>query len=173
MQLAEMTPPAFAPVDIPLFRKLMRSPVSSVAIVATGEVGNRSGCTVTAVCSLSDSPPSLLVCLNRDNAARRAIVEAKSFTVSYLSEGQRDDADRLAGRGGFQGDGKFSGERWQKGPDGLPYLSDALAVMVCDLVQVTEFGSHSIICATIREGAAQDDLRPLLYGQGQYLHATI
>ncbi|WP_197434325.1 flavin reductase family protein [Agrobacterium vitis] len=158
----------FQPINATLFRKIMRSPISSVAIVATGAVGNRAGCTVTAVCSLSDSPPSLLVCLNRQTTARAAIVEAGSFTVNYLAEGQEEDADCLAGRSGFQGDEKFGEERWRNGPHELPCLEDALAVVVCDVENIMEFGSHTIICATIREAVTKENARPLLYGQGQY-----
>lgn len=163
---------AFVPVDSDRFRAIMRNPVSSVAIVATGESGNRAGCTVTAVCSLSDSPPSLLVCLNRQSAARHAIVENRRFTVNYLLESQREEADLLAGRLGVQGDGKFSSDRWQVGPDGLPCLRKALAVLVCDLADVTEFGSHSIICGAIRQAMVHTPGRPLLYGQGRYMTAA-
>lgn len=169
MAISGREEPAFAPVDAVRFRDIMRNPVSSVAIVATGESGSRAGCTVTAVCSLSDSPPSLLVCLNRQSTARQAVVENRRFTINYLSESQREDADLLAGRLGAQGEGKFSPERWWAGPDGLPCLRDALAVLVCDLVSVTEFGSHSILCGTICEAMLQEQAKPLLYGQGRYM----
>ncbi|MFB9948677.1 flavin reductase family protein [Rhizobium puerariae] len=165
--------PAFASVDAVRFRAIMRNPVSSVAIVATGECGNRAGCTVTAVCSLSDSPPSLLVCLNRQSTARQAVIDNRRFTVNYLDESQQGDADLLAGRLGMQGEGKFSPERWETGPNGLPCLRGALAVLVCELADVTEFGSHSIFYGEIREAMVHDQARPLLYGQGRYLTASI
>lgn len=159
----------FAPVDTNRFRSIMRGPVSSVVIVATGDADHRAGCTVTAVCSLSDSPPSLLVCLNNRSAARHAIVERGRFTVSYLSEEQQEDADRLAGRFGAQGHEKFLEGRWESGPDGLPCLRDALAVLACDVKNVTEFGTHSIVFGAIYGATTRDDTRPLLYGQGRYL----
>lgn len=160
---------SFAPVDPGRFRSIMRYPVSSVVIVATGNADHRAGCTVTAVCSLSDSPPSLLVCLNNQSKARDAIIGHGRFTVSYLSEAQQEDADRLAGRLGVQGDQKFLSGRWEDGPDGLPCLKDALAVLACDVKSVTEFGTHSIVCGTIYSATMRDDTRPLLYGQGRYL----
>ncbi|HEY0123759.1 MAG TPA: flavin reductase family protein [Rhizobium sp.] len=172
MGITKQEDSVFTPVDTARFRTIMRNPVSSVAIVATGQNGNRAGCTVTAVCSLSDSPPSLLVCLNRQSTARHALVENQRFTVNYLAESQGEDADLLAGRLGVQGDEKFNSERWQTGPDGLPYLDGALAVLVCVLVNVIEFGSHSILCVAIREAMSRDDARPLLYGQGRYTTTT-
>ncbi|HEY8336985.1 MAG TPA: flavin reductase family protein [Tardiphaga sp.] len=169
---AEEMEPGFVPVDASKFRSIMRNPVSSVAVVATGIGGNRSGCTVTAVCSLSDTPPSLVVCLNRQSTVHRAILESRQFTLNYLTESQQDDADRLAGRSGAHGDGKFMAERWTTGPYDLPCLRNALAVLVCDLANVTEFGSHSILCGTIREAKLQHQARPLLYGQGRYTTAA-
>lgn len=160
---------SFAPVDATRFREIMRNPISSVVIVATGEGDNRAGCTVTAVCSLSDTPPSVLVCLNRQSAACHAIVENGRFSVNYLMDGQIEDADRLAGRQGVRGAEKFSPERWQTGPSGVPCLRDALAVLACDLAQVAEFGSHTIICGTIYGAMSRTGVQPLLYGQGRYV----
>jgi len=163
--------PAFTPVDTARFRTIMRSPVSSVAIVATTEKEGRAGCTVTSVCSLSDTPPSLLVCLNRQSAARQAIVGSRRFTINYLDASQQEEADLLAGRLGVQGEKKFDAERWLDGPDGLPCLRNALAVLDCDLKEVSEFGSHSILCGTIRSAILKNEARPLLYGGGRYLTA--
>jgi flavin reductase len=112
------------------------------------------------------------VCLNRQSVVHRAILENRQFTLNYLTESQQDDADRLAGRLGAQGDGKFTGERWTIGPCDLPCLKNALAVLVCDLSNVTEFGSHSILCGTIREAMVQEHAKPLLYGQGRYMTAA-
>lgn len=159
----------FTPVDAMRFREIMRNPISSVVIVATGEGENRAGCTVTAVCSLSDSPPSVLVCLNRQSSACHAVVENGRFSVNYLMDSQIEDADRLAGRSGVRGAEKFSPERWKTDPSGVPCLRDALAVLICDLAQVAEFGSHTIICGTICGAMSRSGVKPLLYGQGRYV----
>ncbi len=53
------------------FRKAMRHCAGAVALVTVGrEDGGRTGLTATAVCSLSDDPPSLLVCVNRNASAQ-------------------------------------------------------------------------------------------------------
>ena len=159
----------FEPVDAARFRAIMRAPVSSVVIVATGAKGRRAGCTVTSVCSLSDSPPSVLVCLNNASAARKAVVENGRFTVNYLLDSHQDEANRLAGRSGDTGDDKFSSDCWLDGVEGLPYLDGALATLVCDVANVLEFGTHSVVCGAISRALVADGSSPLLYGQGQYM----
>lgn len=165
----DRTARAFAPVDAARFRAIMRGPVSPVVVVATGEAGQRAGCTVTSVCSLSDAPPSVLVCLNSRSAAREAVVRNGRFTVNYLSSGQQEDADLLAGRLDAQGDDKFHAQHWRAGPMGLPCLANAMAVLVCEVASVAEFGSHSIVCGAIGLAATDREAVPLLYGRGRYM----
>lgn len=161
--------PAFDTVDTARFRAIMRMPVSTVAIVATGARGERAGCTVTSVCSLSDAPPSLLVCLNNQSAARHAVVACGRFTVNYLADCQQGEADRLAGRLGGKGDEKFDSGQWLEGPHGLPCLAGALASIACEVTSVMEFGTHSIVCGTITGAKVNELDGPLLYGQGRYI----
>lgn len=148
------------------FRSLMRSPASSVVVVATGTGSARSGCTVTAICSLSDSPPSVLVCLNRRSSALTAIRENSRFSVNYLAEDQTDVADTFAGRRGLQGAQRFGG-LWEQTGYGLPRLRGALAFLECDLVSATLYGSHEILIGRVLAGAARE-ANPLLYAAGNY-----
>ncbi|HBT57810.1 MAG TPA: FMN reductase, partial [Pseudomonas sp.] len=54
-----------APVTKDAFRNAMSVLASAVNVVTTDGPAGRAGFTATAVCSVSDEPPSLLVCLNR------------------------------------------------------------------------------------------------------------
>ena len=62
------------------FKKAMRHCAGAVALVTVGtEPGRRTGLTVTSACSLSDDPPSLLVCVNRNASAHATIREEAIF----------------------------------------------------------------------------------------------
>ena len=64
-------------MDAQSFKQAMRHCAGAVALVTVGrEHGSRTGLTVTAVCSLSDDPPSLLVCVNRNASAHPARIGA-------------------------------------------------------------------------------------------------
>lgn len=51
-----------------LFRDAMASLSAAVNIVTTDGPAGRCGITATAVCSVTDTPPTLLVCINRNSA---------------------------------------------------------------------------------------------------------
>jgi len=158
------SPAAFGPEA---FRTAMRAPASSVVIVATGAGDRRAGCTVTAICSLSDSPPALLVCLNRKSSALTEIIGNARFSASYLEDGQSRIAEIFAGRTGQRGSDRF-GADWVQSPHGVPILQGAAAIFECELTETREFGSHMILIGRILDGAAQQEKRPLVYCQGDY-----
>jgi len=52
-------------VDSVLFREAMSRLGAAVHVITTAGPGGKAGATATAVCSVSDAPPTLLMCLNR------------------------------------------------------------------------------------------------------------
>lgn len=50
------------------FRDAMSSLSAAVNIVTTDGPAGRCGITATAVCSVTDTPPSLMVCINSNSA---------------------------------------------------------------------------------------------------------
>jgi len=74
-------------IDPESFMRAMRQCAGAVALVTVGaEPGRRSGLTVTSACSLSDDPPSLLVCVNRNASAHARIREQGHFVINFLNE---------------------------------------------------------------------------------------
>src|SRR6266850_752518 len=47
------------------FREAMSRLGAAVHVITTAGPGGKTGATATAVCSVSDTPPTLLVCINR------------------------------------------------------------------------------------------------------------
>ena len=66
----------------------MRHLAGAVTVIATGAPGHRFGLTATAVCSLSDEPPTLLVCVNRPASAHDVISRNGNFSVNLLADDQ-------------------------------------------------------------------------------------
>ncbi|MGO4870399.1 MAG: flavin reductase family protein [Roseiarcus sp.] len=127
------------------FRLAMREFASGVAIVTCGEGESRAGCTVTAVASLSLTPPSLVVCLNRAAATFARLRERGAFAINILGAQQRSLADRFAGRGGVGGVARFSHGEWVTLVTGAPLLSDALVGIDCRVEDIIERHSHAIV----------------------------
>lgn len=150
------------------FRDVMRHQTSAVAIVATSANGRRAGLTATSVCSLSDDPPTLLVCINRNAAAHDLICLSNRFSVNLLAKDQQAIAEIFSGSSGPRGEARFKDDDWSKGATGTPLLNNALAVLDCDLIDCQEFATHSIFIGTVRAASARDSAEPLLYFRASY-----
>ena len=85
------------------FREAMSRLGAAVHVITTAGPGGKAGATATAVCSVSDAPPTLLMCLNRRSQTNPAVVENGVFCVNTLGDGGAEIADIFAGRTGVQG----------------------------------------------------------------------
>jgi flavin reductase (NADH) len=154
--------------DWQVFRQVMGvfpSPVSVVTAMDAG--GLPRGLTCSAMCSLSMTPPSLLICVNRRNRSLEAIRHSDGFVVNLLRAGRHEVSDVFASASPT----KFAGTRWQPGPTlGLPYLAgDALAFVECDLQAEIRAGSHAILIGLVRgSGIDAPDDGPLVYWRRSY-----
>lgn len=163
-------------VDPALFRTAMRRPASTVAVITAGTPGRRVGVTVTAVCSLSDTPPMVLSCLHRMSSALPTIREAGTFCINFLTEEQQDVAEVFAGRGQLAGEERFSIGRWGELVTGSPVLSEALASFDCALDQEQDSPTHAILLGRVLALSSPNVAPPLLYGEGNFgrlAHTTL
>ena len=96
-------------VDAKDFKQAMRQCAGAVALVTVGaEHGKRTGLTVTSACSLSDNPPSLIVCVNRNASAHARIREEGAFAINFLHEDHALLALTFSGQKGVNGDDRFA-----------------------------------------------------------------
>ena len=145
------------------FRAAMRQLAATVCVVTAGEGIARRGLTATAVCSLSITPPSMLVCVNRQGAAHRAITESGCFCVNILAADQLDVAHRFAGNTGDAGESKFAAGHWSRLITGAPALDGALINLDCTLSSDVETESHSIFIGHVQQIRFGDVKSPLLH----------
>lgn len=150
------------------YRALMRHQAGAVTVIAAGEPGHRAGLTATAVSSLSDSPPTILVCIHRSSRAHAVITEAKAFSVNILASDQQVIAERFAGKQGVSGEQRFAGAPWGRFGTGAPVLHGALASLDCLLHEQHAFTTHSIFVGRVVGGAVRAEGEPLLYFRGDY-----
>jgi flavin reductase (DIM6/NTAB) family NADH-FMN oxidoreductase RutF len=145
----------------------MRRLASGVCVIAApiGEEG--FAMTASSVTSVSDSPASLLVCINKAVSSQEYFtVCGNIFSVNVLGELQGAISDLCAGR--EPGKSRFSLGDWGQ-IEGLPYLADAQTVFFCAVDHVIEYGTHQIVIAKINDvfiGVA--DVAPLVYVDGSY-----
>ncbi|MBR0702129.1 flavin reductase family protein [Bradyrhizobium diazoefficiens] len=152
------------PLDAKDFKQAMRQCAGAVALVTVGaEHGKRTGLTVTSACSLSDSPPSLIVCVNRNASAHARIREEGAFAINFLHEDHALLALTFSGQKGVNGDDRFAFGQWTRGVTGAPVLTDAVAAFDCVLTRVFETTTHSIFIGEVRGATHSDRAAPLVY----------
>jgi flavin reductase (DIM6/NTAB) family NADH-FMN oxidoreductase RutF len=132
-----------------VFRQAMREFAAGVSIVACGAGDGRSGCTVTALTSLSLSPPTLLVCLSREAQTLSRLTDTGAFSVSVLGARHRELADRFASRVAERGAARFAVGRWTTLATGSPLLADALVAIDCRVEEILERHTHAIVIGAV------------------------
>ncbi|MTE01553.1 flavin reductase [Paracoccus sp. YIM 132242] len=155
-------------VDPSAFRRAMRKPASTVAILTASHAGVRAGVTITAACSLSDDPPSVLACLHAHSAALAVVRAAGHFALNVLSESQTDLADTFAGRAGLHGEARFRDGDWAVMETGAPASRHAACIFDCDLREELPSPTHAILIGQVRGLWEPSPADPLLYRDGRY-----
>lgn len=154
-------------MDAAKFKSLMRHQAGAVTIITVGEPGNRTGLTATAMCSLSDQPPTVLICVNRKASAHAPIKQAKCFAVNLLARDHYELAKRFSTKL-VEGEARFDADVWETLATGAPALKGSLATLDCALADEHEFETHSIFIGTVKDGTFREDVEPLLYFRGDF-----
>jgi len=155
-------------IDSQTFRQIMREVASPVAIVAAGDPGKRSGLTATAICSVSDEPPTVLACLNRNAVAHGSIIESGCFSINFLSSTQEAIAIRFSGADKIYVEERFALGNWDQGESGAPLLRDAICTLECRLVGHQAVATHTVFVGELISGHRSPDCGALLYQHGAY-----
>ncbi len=148
-------------VDRQSYREAMARLGAAVNVITTDGPGGRRGFTASAVCSVTDHPPTLLVCLNRASDSNQAIKDNGVLCVNVLTPAQRALSPVFAGMTEHDYPARFGQASWTTLDTGAPVLEEAAASFDCRLAQVSEIGTHSVFFATVvavRLGATSEAL---------------
>lgn len=145
------------------FRDAMASLSAAVNIVTTDGPAGRCGITATAVCSVTDSPPTLMVCINRNSAMNPVFQENGTLCVNVLNHQQEQMARHFAGMTDVSMEARFRLESWQQGPLGQPVLCDTLASLEGEIMQVQSIGTHQVYLVEIKQIILSEQGHGLIY----------
>jgi flavin reductase len=150
------------------FREAMSRIAGHVMIVTTGGRAGLGGVTATAVTSVSDAPPSMLVCLNAGSRTLGLIRENAVFCVNACAASQEGVARVFSGEGGLEGAQRFRrDDGWiMDGP--APRLGGALSALACEVGDITPVGSHVVLIGRVTGVYPGPDVAPLLYHRRVY-----
>lgn len=143
------------------FRNAMARLGAAVHIVTTEGPAGTAGFAATAVCSVTDNPPTLLVCLNRSSSAHKAVLENGVVCVNTLEAGHEQLSRRFGG--GLPMAERFGDETWERLETGSPVLQQALISFDCRISRVADGGTHDILICEVEAIRLNETGRPLVY----------
>jgi flavin reductase (DIM6/NTAB) family NADH-FMN oxidoreductase RutF len=131
-------------VDQKTFREAMSRLGAAVHVITTDGPSGKTGFTATAVCSVSDAPPLLLVCLNRSATSMPILRGNGVFCVNTLRAGDELIADIFAGRTQVARESRFDTGQWATLSTGSPALMSAVIAFDCRVIEIKAVASHDI-----------------------------
>jgi flavin reductase len=158
-----------ANVDQQAFREAMSRLGAAVNIITTDGPAGRHGLTASAVCSVTDTPPTLLVCVRRDAGAHDVLRMNGALCVNILAGRHQNLSDDF-GRHGTAIEQRFAGGSWTRLSTGAPVLADAAASLDCRIARVAEVGTHSVLFCEVAEIVTAAQPEGLIYFNRLYHH---
>ena len=156
------------PVSRTHFRDAMARVCASVNVVTTNGSAGRGGFTATAMCSVTDEPPTLLVCMNSRSAQTTLFLENRRFCVNVLTHAHQDLAGYFAGQRADM-DARYAAADWIDLPSGNQALADAIVSFDCRLIDRHLVGSHHIFIGEVMDIRSRRDGQALLYFDRGYV----
>lgn len=138
------------------FRNAMSLLPTAVNVVTTEGLSGAHGFTASAVCSVTDSPPTLLVCMNTTSRSHVHFMENKILSVNVLGAQHEHISNTFASK--LCSEDRFQQGTWSKLVTGSPVLEDALVSFDCEIEQVQEVGTHSVfMCRVVAIKQSEQD----------------
>lgn len=146
--------------DAEAFRDAMAMLASAVNVITTDGPSGMAGFTATAVCSVTDQPPTLLVCMNRSSFAHQFFRGNQVLCVNVIGAANRAIPAIFADRS-IEMPQRFARVPWSRLGTGSPLIDEAIVSFDCRIAATNEVGSHSVfLCEVegIRRNENQDGL---------------
>jgi len=163
-------PVNFATVEPRVFREAMARLGAAVHVVTTEGPAGKHGFTATAVCSVSDQPATLLVCLNRRSRVVTALQDNRVLCVNTLRAGEDSVADVFAGRTGLYGAQRFLQGQWTTLETGAPSLVTSVVSIDCRIIESKPVASHNVYFCGVVAVRHGESGAAIVYHEREYKH---
>lgn len=150
-------------VDRNTFRTALSRFGASVSVITTDGPGGRCGFTCTAVCSVTDEPATVLVCVHKDSRTNPAFKSNLVLCVNLLNADQGELSAIFAGQAGDDMEARFRRVNWSTRKTGAPVFDNAVATLDCSIAEIKAFGTHNIMFARVYSAEVRPEQVPLMY----------
>lgn len=150
------------------FTNALRALVGNCSVLTVGDGADRSGLVVTSAISLSADPPLLLACVNRSSSSWPLLDKYRRFGWSSLGAAHQAIAERFSGFGGIKGADRYEGAEWDSAVTGALLLRGAPASFDCEVDEMIDRGTHSIVIGRVRAVRETPGAGALIYWNGAF-----
>lgn len=151
---------------IQLFKDGMAALSAAVNIITTMVDGEPAGFTATAVTSVTDTPPTLLVCLNQSSSVFAAFDKAEYLCVNTLAASQETVSGLFASK--LSQMERFESVEWNQFITGSPTLESSSTVFDCRISSRVTVGTHDVFFCEILGIGHSEQASNLVYFNRKY-----
>jgi flavin reductase len=153
-------------IEVNDFRNAMSRLTGAVNVITTAGSSGRYGFTASAVCSVTDTPPTLLVCMNKNSQSHPYFLENKVLTVNVLGSQHQQISQAFSSK--LTAEERFNHGEWSALETGSPVLTDALVSFDCKIDQIQDVGTHTIFICQITAIQQSENGQGLVYFDRAY-----
>lgn len=150
--------------------KALRKLSYGMYVVTSGREAKCNGQIANAVMQVSSDPPTLAVCINKQNFTHGFIRESRVFAVSVLS---KETPLSFIGVFGFKcgrDADKFEGTNYKTGKTGTRVILDnAVAYLEAEVMDEVDVGTHTVFIGKVVDAEVLSDAEPMTYA---FYHQT-
>jgi flavin reductase len=150
------------------FRDAMSRLGAAVNVVTTDGSAGLGGFTASAVCSVTDSPPTLLVCMNRCSQQYSRFSENGVLCVNVLGADQEHVSRVFSGQTRTSIEARFEQTGYERLITGAPAVEESLVSFDCEIDRIEEVGTHGVFICRVVQIWAGTQTGGLLYFNRQY-----
>ncbi|TCP18941.1 4-hydroxyphenylacetate 3-monooxygenase reductase component [Nicoletella semolina] len=148
-----------------IFRHAMAHLSSAVSIVTSNGEAGKVGITVSSVCSVTDSPPTLLFCVNQSSNLHNVIKQNGKVCINVLNHEQEELAKHFACMLCSSMEERFEWDFWDISVDNQWILRDAISSLTGDIIDTHAVGTHTIFVVKLNDIQVQPNHSLVYFGR--------
>lgn len=148
--------------SVPPFARALATVPSGLFIATAGSGADATGSLVSFVQQIGFEPPCVVLAIRKGRPLAELIRGRGRFCLSVLDDSSMVLLGHFA-RGFEPGVPAFEGVGTELDDAGVPYLSDALAWMSCEVVGEADWTDHVLFCGRVLTGDRRDDGPPMVH----------
>lgn len=158
-------------LDPEKLRRAMRAWTTGVAIVTSIYEGQQYGMTVNSFTSISLEPPLVSVALKRLTHTHELVAKSGMFSVTILTDAQKELSDLFAGKMPNIVD-RFESVQTETISLDSPVFKDGMAYFDCRVLNSIPVGENTLFIAEVLDARGEGAGEPLVYHNREYWKLT-